>query len=263
MDFCKNYPLVAWSHVDKSKALFTRLRCGQWSCSYCAAKNASIWRAFLLNKLPDTDTDWWLMTLTAHSRLRTAQQSLENLRTNIDRILKRFRRVFGKVEYVRVYEKHPTSDARHAHFIISNISPFVVPGCHKNLQTGYLAVLERKGHTGVWSVRTWLKKTAQECGIGYIADIRPIAGVTSFAVHYVAKYLTKSQQEFTEKGLRHVQTSRGIGSPVVESEYTWKVGSFVTARDFTPGQSVVDLQTGEVISEDYWEEMDEYPPEMN
>lgn len=261
MDFCPNYPLCAWAHVDRKTALFTRLRCGMWTCEYCAAKNASIWRAFLLTKLPDVADDWWLMTLTAHSNMRSGTASLENLRSNFDRIMKRIRRVFGDVEYVRVYEKHPTSAGIHAHVIISGISPYVVPGCAKNLQACFLAVLERTGKTGVWAVRTWLKKTAQECQIGYIADIRPITGDVSFAIHYVAKYLTKSQQELNAKGLRHVQTSRKIGSPKNASDHKWKVGSFVTARDFNAGQQVVDLQTGEIIPPDYWCEVDKYPPE--
>lgn len=262
MEFCTNYPLVAWTHVDRHTALFTRLRCGQWSCEFCAKKNASIWRAFLLSKLSLLSDTWYLMTLTAHSRMRTQGQSLKNLRDNIERIMKRIRRVFGEVEYVRVFEKHPTSDAVHAHFIISGITDYVVAGASAKHQPMYIGVFSRCSHRCIWSVRTWLKKTAQECQIGYIADIRRIHGDTSFATWYVTKYLTKAQQDLKIKGLRHVQTSRGIGSPKHEGEYKWRVGSFVTTKDFENGQTVIDLQTGEAIDGDYWSDFDVYPPEM-
>lgn len=278
MLFCKRYPRVAWSReltpaalaaaaaagrVNPQKrgvVLFTRLRCKQWDCEYCAAKNQAIWRAFLYDKMPTVSDEWWFLTLTAHSRMRSQQASYKNLQRGIDVVLKRVRRVFGQVDYVRVFEKHPTSDALHAHLVCSNLSPFVVPGCYKNLQPGYIAVLDRDGHQGTWALRSWLKKTAQECQIGYQADVQRLKD--SYAVHYATKYLTKAAQEITIKGIRHVQTTRGIGSPQGESDRIWQVGDYVTARDFRAGESITDLQTGEIIPPEYWSEFDVYPPEM-
>jgi len=277
MEFCPRYPRVAWSREVKPDAkkdsygttapnvagrktvLFTRLRCKQWSCPYCAAKNQAIWRAFLYAKMPEVAEDWWFMTLTAHSRMRSQDASYKNLQRGIDVMMKRVRRVFGQVDYVRVFEKHPTSEALHAHLVISNLSPFVVPGCHKNLQPGYLATTTRSGHTGVWSIRTWVKKTAQECQIGYQADIAPLQN--SYSVNYATKYLTKAAQEIDIKGLRHVQTTRRIGSPSSESGRVWQVGDYVTARDFKAGETLLDMQTGEAIPPDYWADFDVYPPE--
>lgn len=222
-------------------------------------KNQAIWRAFLYQKLPEVSNEWWFVTLTAHSRMRDQDKSYKNLQRGIDVLIKRIRRVFGKVEYVRVYEKHPTSDALHAHIVISNLSPFVVCGCHRNLQVGYLAILDRAGHGGVWSLRTWLKKSAQECQIGYMADVQRLD--EKYSVHYATKYLTKASQDIQIKGLRHVQTSRGIGSPQGESDREWKVGSFVTARDFKAGETVLDLNTGEEIPPAFWDDYTVYPPE--
>lgn len=207
--------------------------------------------------------EWYLMTLTAHSRTRTAQSSLENLRVNIDRIMKRIRRVFGAVEYVRVYERHPSSQAIHVHFIVSGLSPYVVPGCWKNLQPGFLAITQRKGHRGTWSLKTWLKHTAQDCGIGYIADVRLIDKDTSFAINYVTKYLTKAQQDIRVKGLRHVQTSRGIGSPQTDSDKEWQTGSIVTLDRIAPGSVLIDQQTGEMVDSDYWLSHNYYPPDAD
>jgi len=262
MDFCPRFVNCAYTHVDKHSALFTRLRCKQWSCDFCAQKNQSIWAAFLIDKLPEVADEWWLVTLTAHSKLRTAELSLKNIRDNIDRLMKRVKRVFGDVQYVRVYEKHPTSEARHAHFIMCGLSPFVATGCSVKLKPMALAITQRSGKTGAWSLKTWFKKVAQECSLGYMVDVSGTISHTGKVVSYVVKYLTKSQQDLTEKGLRHVQTSRKIGAPKTTSDYTWKVVSFVTALDFLPGQTLTDLQTARAVDADYWGEMDVYPPEM-
>lgn len=262
MEFCPRFVNCAYTHVSRTEALFTRLRCKQWSCDYCAKKNQSIWAAFLIDRLPEVDDTWWLVTLTAHSQLRTAELSLKNIRDNIDRLMKRVKRVFGEVQYVRVYEKHPTSEARHAHLVLSGLSPYVVNGCSAKLRPMALAVMERSGTRGTWSVKTWFKKNAQECNLGYMVDVSQAISHTGKVVSYVVKYLTKSQQDLSEKGLRHVQTSRKIGSPKSASDHSWKVVSFVTARDFTNTQVVTDLQTGLPIPDGYFEEMDVYPPEM-
>ena len=97
--------------------------------------------------------------------------------------------------------------------------------------------------------------------MGYMADARPLPSYQ--AVNYVTKYLTKKLQDIQIKGVRHVQTTRGIGSLEMVSEYRWQVSDFVTARDFAAGESVVDLQTGISIEGDYFEAFDVYPPEMN
>jgi len=60
-----------------------------------------------------------------------------------------------------------------------------------------------------------------------------------------------------------VQTSRDIGAPKPESDLKWRVLSFITARDFAAGVTVIDLQTGEAIPPDYWGEFDVYPVENN
>lgn len=277
MLFCKRYPLVAWSREltpaalsaaaaanqktagRKDTVLFTRLRCKMWDCDYCAAKNQAIWRAFLYSKMPEISDNWWFMTLTAHSRMREQQASYKNLQHGIDVMMKRMRRVFGEIDYVRVFEKHPTSEALHAHLCISNLTPFVVGGAHKNLAYGYLAITARGKGDGSWSLKTFVKKTAQECRIGYMADCQSLND--NYAVHYATKYLTKAAQEIEIKGIRHVQTTRNIGAPSSESNRIWKVGSYVTARDFKAGETLLDMQTGETIPPEYWSEFDVYPPE--
>lgn len=260
MNFCTHYPLCAYTRVSAHRVLFTRLRCGSWQCEYCAQKNRDIWTAHLLTRLPEISDYWYFITLTAHEHRRSAAASLANIRDNLDKLFKRLRRVFKHVEYVRVYEKHPTSDARHAHLVASGLSPFVaLERAHSGNRT-FIPLLERKAHRGTWSIKTLFKKLAREIGMGYQADVQRIDRAHD-SIRYVTKYLTKSFQDLHEKGLRHVQTTRGIGSPKPETVYKWKTVSFVTARDFQPGDVVVDLQTGEALDSDYFEEHDYYPIE--
>lgn len=262
MDFCKRYPLCAFAAVSSSRVLFTRLRCGSWSCEYCAGKNRDIWQAHLLTTLPEINDHWYFVTLTAHEHRRSAAMSLANIRQNISLLLKRLKRIYFNVEYVRVYEKHPTSEARHAHLVICGLSPYLEKTISHTGSVQFIPILERQKQKGTWSIQTWFKKTARSCGMGYQVVVERLAYAQQ-SIRYVTKYLTKSFQDLHEKGLRHVQTSRGIGSPKAEADYQWQVCSYVTAKDFKPGTTVIDLQTGEAIPPDYFQEFDVYPPENN
>lgn len=260
---CQHYTKVAYAITGPKTALFTRLRCKQWSCDYCASKNANLWRYWLIKRLPEVASEWWLMTLTAASFKRTTLASLTNLRENIDRLFKRIRRVFGlPIEYVRVFERHPTSEAVHVHFIVHGLTPYVVQGVSSKLQEVCVGVLTRDGYRGVWSVKTWIKKVAQELGMGYIADVKKLNGTPEIAAFYVTKYLTKDLQSFHVPYLRHVQVTGGIGSPEFEKSYTWTPVSYITARTFDePNTQVTDIDTGEVIDNNYWEHTGYYPSE--
>lgn len=258
---CKLYKRVAYSHTGHKEAIFTRLRCKQWSCDYCAKKNASIWRAYLAEKLPTISEEWYLVTFTAHSKTRSKSASLENLRHNIDILLKRASRVFGRISYVRTFEKHPTSDAIHAHYIVSGLSPFVAFGCSEKLQPMAIGILSRPYREGIWAVQTWFTDTAFDVGIGYIVDVRLIDGDVTRAIWYVTKYLTKEQQDIRVKGLRHVQTTRDIGSPKSTQDLEWHTASYITSSMFQPNAKIKDINTGITIDNAYWEVHNFYPYE--
>jgi len=236
----------------------THFGCQQWDCPYCAKANQRMWRAFLGGQLPLVSDNWYHVTLTAHSKMREQQQSYENLAHGIDVILKRIRRVFGQVDYARVYEKHPSSEALHAHIAIAGLSPFIVPGCYKNHQPGYIAVTNRPAFEGFWTLRSWLKGTAHECHIGYQAEVRQAeAGNSAF---YITKYLTKVSQSIHIKGLRHVSTSHRVGSPGNENNDLWEVGNVITAMEVDKYETIKDIQTGERISYATLQKMGTYPP---
>lgn len=263
MSVCKNYLKVAYTMTGRKQALLTRLRCKRWTCDFCAKKNAGMWQYWLIKRLPEVSSEWYLVTLTAHEKTRTTLSSLDNLRTRIDALIKRMKRVFGEdIEYVRVYEKHPTSEAVHVHFIMAGLLPYVAVGCSSKLQPMAVGVLTRNGRNGVWAIKTWIKKTCRELGMGYIADAKMLKGSPEQAAYYVTKYLTKDMQAIDVPYLRHVQVTKGIGSPQFDASYKWTPVSYITARTFDePNTQVVDIDTGEVIDNRFWEKHTFYPNE--
>lgn len=258
--YCPKYSRVAYAKDGKYQAVCVRLRCKKWDCDYCAKKNASIWRAHLLKRLPEVSKEWWILTLTAPPWARSASESIKSIRKAVDSFFKRCKRVFGpKIDYVRIYEKHPTSQAIHSHFIVSGFTPYVVSGCSIKLQPMWIGILGRTGRTGVWSLKTWVKKTCQELKMGRIADVQKIEGSTDAPVLYVMKYATKAQQDLKIKGLRHIQATTRIGGPKNESNPKWSTGPYITPDTFGMTMRVIDIGTGEIIDERYWKEHTFWP----
>lgn len=260
---CKRYMKVAFAKTGEREAILTRLRCKQWSCEACAKTNQWIWRNWLLKRLPEVSSSWWVVTLTAPPYARTRTQSLATIRGGLDAFFKRCKRVFGPIEYVRIYEKHPSSEAIHVHIIICGLSPFVAFSYNSKRKKVANGVGERGGRNGVWAVKTWIKKTAQALSMGYIADCQKIDNGPEKAVWYVTKYATKAQEELHEKWLRHVQVSRGIGSPPKsDSDLVWETAYFIVPSMVGHKTKVTDLNTGFVIDGDnFWEHTSFYPNE--
>lgn len=252
--YCPFYTRVAWLGIGTKEAVAVRLRCKRWSCDYCAKKNAAIWRAHLKQRLPEVCNEWWILTLTAPPWARTTAQSLKAIRKGIDILIKRAKRVFGPmIDYVRVYEKHPTSEAVHSHFIISGLSPYVAIGYSAKLQPMAIGVLNRAARNGIWAVKTWFKKVCQEIKLGQQVDVQKIDGDPEKATMYVTGYLTKAMQDIKIKGLRHVQTTRRVGGPKHDKNPNWQTGPYLTPYAFDAGTRVIDLNTGEIIDNNYWE----------
>lgn len=260
---CKRYKKVAFAPTGNREAIFTRLRCKQWDCDFCSRRNQWIWRNWLIKRLPEVSDEWWLLTLTAHSQRRSAAHSMDSIRSNLDTFFKSLKRIQGAIEYVRVYEPHPTSQAIHTHIIIAGIHPFVAFGCSAKLQPMAIGTSTRRGRDGTWSIKTWVKKEAQRLSMGYIADIKLLQGGPIQASFYSTKYLTKDQSKLHFKGLRHVQVTRGIGSPPkMDNELEWQTAAYITPDMVGHKTRVTDINTGFVIEGDnYWERIGYYPEE--
>jgi len=95
--------------------------------------------------------------------------------------------------------------------------------------------------------------------MGYIADCKPLGG-TRHATHYVTKYLTKDAQAIDIRGLRHIQTTRKIGSPKPQRTKALYVGYRLNKRDTWGAESVFDADKRMMVDAEYWQEGDVYPP---
>lgn len=96
--------------------------------------------------------------------------------------------------------------------------------------------------------------------MGYQADVQEFTGDTKIASFYVTKYLTKEQGKLNIPYLRHVQVTRGIGSPKFDNSYVWQTASYITPYSFEePNTRVTDLDTGFVVDNNHWEHTGYYP----
>lgn len=240
---CQNFIGIAVAEPENtSNMLIARLRCKMWSCEYCARVNRNIWRTHIIKRIGAIGGKWCFITLTAHENAHKYNKTLENLRDGWKTLYDRLRRYFagaGKLEYVRVFEKHKTGRF-HIHAIIK------------------ADVASDK------EFKRWLKKNARECGMGYQADAKSITGDGSalLVASYICKYMTKDAQSLGDmpKGIRRIQTSQGIGAakPTVTDE-DWRIKAGVYLEEIQSHEKVIDVSTGEVVSEEYFEKYYYYP----
>jgi len=253
--YCPNFDFMVFRRTHLQVEI-VRLRCKSWSCEYCAKFNRDMWRSHLKKRIGKMGGTWWFVTITAHEWNRGAAETLKNLQRGIDLLFKRVRRVWGKVEYVRVYEKHKTG-AFHAHLIINGLSDFVA---YRRARSGAktFAPVESKGER-VLSCKTWFSRAARACQMGYRVDVQKLDGVQK-TVNYVCKYMTKEAQAFTEKGLRRIQASQGIGAANARHKPRgWQAVKYIYAAD-AAGQPVRDLDLKMTINPSWWRENFTYPP---
>lgn len=267
--YCTRFKGIAYTKDIPDKIALVRLRCKMWDCEYCSKKNRAIWFMHLQKRLPEISSDWHFVTLTAHSHSHESGKTLEACQRGVDLLLKRIRWL-SKVSYVRVYEKHE-SGAIHAHLIIHGLPDRVYYEIAKNGGKKWSTGLPSNWHAPLkihrWAIKSWLKKSSQEVGMGYIVDIQKIAGDVNKAINYVLKYMSKDLQSgFDKKGLRRIATSQDVGSPKPESEYTWHLTNHITPMDLALAardkREIYDLSTNHRVTLDDFEFVNVYPPEL-
>lgn len=256
MQFCPHFNMVAYKEVTPGQIVMFRLRCKSWQCDYCAKINRSEWMKHLRKMIPRTADNWWFVTVTAHEKTRSEEMSLNNIRSNMDRLFKRVRRVWSNVQYVRVYEKHKKG-AYHAHMAVSGLTlrvqRYVTPN---HMVTWRPAIQER--NKGNISVRTWWRRTCRSLGMGYEVDVQEISEVGR-VTQYLIKYLTKASQGYYAKGLRRIQTSQRLGSPRRASEDGWTVGARVFQQAVQAGAHLYDADKRLQVPDAYWKNHLTYP----
>jgi len=181
---CEFFKLIAFKETQPDTVVMARLRCKSWQCPHCAMENRKMWGNFLRKKLPRITSNWWFVTLTANRYARASDTSLASIRENLDKLMKRVKRVWSNVEYVRVYEVHKKGGF-HAHLVVSGLSarvqkhttPAGVPYFRPSLSVSGL---------GNWSVKTWFSKNAAALKMGYMVDVQALEGVSQ-AIGYIVK----------------------------------------------------------------------------
>jgi len=212
-------------------------------------------RSHLKKRIGRIGGSWWFITLTAHENTRTPGSSLANLRDNLDRLFKRVRRVWKRIDYVRVYETHEKG-AFHAHIVLQGLSARVVRMEAANRQEYYRPTTEPKGK-GNWGVRTWFRRNARQIGLGYMVDVQKV-DTTQEVVNYITKYMTKEAQKFYVKNLRRIQCSERIGAANERGSGGWNVAKSVYAGEVNY-MPVKDLNLKITIPAEYWQTYPAYP----
>jgi len=255
MEFCPNFSLIVWRLNDAGMPIMARLRCKSWQCSFCEKKNRELWRSHLKKRIGRIGGSWWFITLTAHENTRLPGTSLANLRDNLDRLFKRVRRVWKRIDYVRVYETHETG-AFHAHLVVQGLSARVQRYVAKNGQEYYRPTDIPRGH-GNWGCQTWFRRNARQIGMGYMVDAKMVQTIPE-VVNYITKYMTKSAQAFHVPHLRRIQTTERIGAANPRGEGGWKAQKAIYGGEIQY-QPLKDLNLKITIPAEYWRDNVSYP----
>lgn len=256
---CENFKAILLDMTDWRQWYLSRVRCKMWSCEHCAEINRSMWRAHIIDKINQIGTfdRWWFVTITAHRKAhkaRNQEATLRNMQRGLKTLYDRLRRIIkagtDKLEYCRVYEHHKTGKV-HAHFII------------RGMFTVQSETYDKKGNDE--GLTRWLKDNAASCGLGYQASAKPIRSTigvhAGFLAAYVTKYMTKASQGFAgfPKGVRRIQCSSGFGAlEKPESQFEWAMSKPLIEADVI-GRVVLDVNTGEQVTTDDFEEHTFYP----
>lgn len=243
--YCKNFTALLVSEPSQTNdMLVARARCKQWDCDYCARINQRMWRGYLNNRIAKIGGDWSFMTLTAHPSAHKHGWTLANLRDAWKPVydaIRYLRREQKPIEYIRLFEQHKTGEY-HIHCLWRLWLP--TPFRHMD----------------------WLSDTAAKNGLGWRVDWRQIERGTEAqkVAMYITKYMTKDAQGMMNmpKGLRRIQTSQGIGAmKPVGSADEWRLRSGIYSEDVRDHDKVIDVSTGELITEQYFKWNWIYPQE--
>lgn len=289
-NYCPNFNALAVKKEYESQDIpFVRLRCGMWTCAYCAEKNRQIWRARIIHHIKNNlHKEWAWFTLTAHSKARGAYRSITNLRGAWDKLMKRMKRKYGDFDYVRIFERH-ADGSYHIHAIVSIYFDDIY---YRVTRKG-----KNKGKKVPYSL--WLKYNAIELKTGMYTHAENFSamfqsiddfqqnsklneGLSQYEIEegiralqaglvasYITKYATKLSPEFkTEIGrVRHLQTSQKWIRPEKESDEKWEMKFGIYRQDVIKAlietkQQYVQADTKYIVTIDDFIDTYIYPREF-
>lgn len=259
--FCENFDgLAVIDGDDDTEMLVARLRCGMWSCDYCANKNRLIWRAHIIDRVNKIGGEWLFLTITAHRNAHKANKTVLNLKGAWKRLYDRLRYKFKgqKIEYIWLYERHSSKTVSgkdktsyHVHAIVRAS----IPG-----RNAYSNKTKQWQHP---EMHRWLKDNAAQVGAGFMCHCAKIDDSNGGLVAaYITKYMTKDAQSLGKfpKGQRRIQASRGFGSPKPKHNgLHWEFRAHLLRGDVARHIKTTDVTTGERVTLRNFEGAELYP----
>lgn len=259
MKYCQRVKKLARATDEHGANMLTRLRCRQWSCPYCAYVNRAVWIKRIISYInrPELELSMSFMTITARPEAHAKRTTLDSLAKGLSLLFKRMRRVnaHDDMPYVRVFETHK-SGSYHAHVIVQ-----------WSLRGGWDERNAKRSNRRPrqWTEKTWLKRNAYECGLGYMVDYQPITVTASpdfrepngamvsgheqgarQTVMYVMKYMTKENMsalsEQKTANTRMIQASRHFTHVDNDKSLEWQVlGDYSVVDWWVDGRNMTDL----------------------
>lgn len=172
------------------------VRCGLWSCPYCARKNSIKWAIRVKKHMEKHPEQAYFWTLTLPKWYKSPEKAYKDLRRLWDTFRKALQRQYKDQQwaYVAFVEAHPKR-SKIPHFHIISMLP--IPEKYKWRKN------EKTGKR--WRYKMRLKDFAYRAGFGFIAYDKPVT--TARAGWYVAKYASKTDEKMP-KGFRRVRAAR-------------------------------------------------------
>ena len=164
-NYCKSKATIYENINDKYSTVHHKPNnCNSWDCEECRKRKASLLKSRI--KAGITEQSWKLLTLTVDPKKVSLHDSLLQFSTWWDVFLKRLRRKFPDIQFIKVLE-FQTNGYPHLHIILNK-----------------------------YIYKPWIIKNWTNIGGGQIVDIKPIKN-TSVA-SYVSCYLSGSNEKHIE-----------------------------------------------------------------
>jgi len=164
---CENpkAPYLTYQNDEEGRLYWFKSDCKLWTCPECATRNRTRVAARV-----HRGVEHWVeiglhvdfITLTSHEKVRDFDRSIEVFRDAWPKLRKRAQYRNEDFHYALFGEQHKKSRTLHVHLVATNTLP-----------------------------QRWWKDSGRACGLGYIADVRPVHHAAG-AAKYATKYLSKS-----------------------------------------------------------------------
>ncbi len=221
-------PFLTYHNAEEGRLYWFKSDCKMWTCPECAVNKrtrVSARVAYGVSHWQKLGLQVDFITLTSHEKVRQFDHSIAVFRDAWPKLRKRAQYRNEDFHYAMFGEQHKKSSTLNVHLVATN------------------TLSER-----------WWKDSGRACGLGYIADVRPVSQAAG-AAGYATKYLSKSAgvenwpTKFHRYRLSKQWPKRADNLPIGEQ---WSVFFSLSALNdelrwaFQTGLSIVNTRTGEL-----------------